>query len=157
MTRSEWVKEGWKTRRQRYGDNGGIVGPPRIQFCPKGHDTFLTGRGKSGGCKVCTRAAHLRWRKNNPEKMREVSRRSDLKMSYGLTPEKWQKMFEAQKGRCAICDKHQSHFKTKLCVDHNHSTGKVRGLLCPSCNHLLIALENKKFCLNATLYLEKYI
>ena len=129
----------------------------RKRFCMKGHDTFMVGRVANGGCKICRQEAHMRWRKKNPEKMREVSRRSDLKMSYGLTPEKWQEMFEKQKGCCAICEKHQSQFKAKLCVDHNHETGKVRGLLCPSCNHLLIALENKNFCLKATFYLEKYL
>jgi hypothetical protein len=43
-------------------------------------------------------------------------------------------MFEDQKGCCGICKRHQSEFKKRLGVDHNHSTGKIRKLLCDRCN-----------------------
>ena len=43
-------------------------------------------------------------------------------------------MFEKQKGRCWICQRHQVELKTMLYVDHDHITGAVRGLLCPRCN-----------------------
>jgi len=43
-------------------------------------------------------------------------------------------MYIAQEGRCAICKRHQSEFRRRLDVDHSHSTGKVRGLLCVACN-----------------------
>ena len=46
-------------------------------------------------------------------------------------------LFEKQKGRCAICDKHQANSKTTFHVDHDHETGKVRGLLCGVCNSQL--------------------
>lgn len=52
----------------------------------------------------------------------------------GITPEIWYSMYDRQQGCCAICGKHQSNFKRKLDVDHNHTTGKVRALLCSSCN-----------------------
>lgn len=39
-----------------------------------------------------------------------------------------------QNGKCSICARHQSEFNRALCVDHNHKTGKVRGLLCNMCN-----------------------
>lgn len=41
-------------------------------------------------------------------------------------------MFE--KGLCKGCYKHASLLKKALCVDHNHTTGKIRGLLCAQCN-----------------------
>jgi hypothetical protein len=41
----------------------------------------------------------------------------------------------------------------RLCVDHNHKTGKVRGLLCDSCNQWLGAIENKQFLEKALVYL----
>lgn len=44
------------------------------------------------------------------------------------------KPLEEQKGCCAICGKHQSKLKSKLHVDHCHVTGKVRQLLCKTCN-----------------------
>lgn len=53
---------------------------------------------------------------------------------YGISVEQYNEMFTAQYGCCAICNKHQSAFKRRLAVDHDHETGIVRGLLCGSCN-----------------------
>lgn len=53
---------------------------------------------------------------------------------YNLTPDDYNQMFEAQEGKCLICGTHQSDLKKKLFVDHCHTTGKVRGLLCHKCN-----------------------
>lgn len=52
--------------------------------------------------------------------------------------EQRQKLFEAQQGKCGLCQKHESTFKHKLNVDHNHKTGQVRGLLCYRCNKYVI-------------------
>ena len=60
------------------------------------------------------------------------SRKQELKQ-YGLTIEEYNQMFVDQNGVCAIC-KEQSQNGTNLCVDHCHTTGKVRGLLCTGCN-----------------------
>lgn len=54
-----------------------------------------------------------------------------LKFLYGITKEQYQKAFKKQGGKCAVCGK-KSHYA--LVVDHDHSTGKFRGLLCRSCN-----------------------
>ena len=54
--------------------------------------------------------------------------------TYGITAEDWDEMYNAQGGRCGICDTHQSEQKRRMDVDHNHSTGKVRALLCTNCN-----------------------
>lgn len=51
-------------------------------------------------------------------------------------------MFLKQGGCCAICGRHQEAFTQRLAVDHDHSTGAVRGLLCASCNNLLGRVEN---------------
>jgi hypothetical protein len=53
---------------------------------------------------------------------------------YGLTDEDYNNMFTAQGGKCLICGKHQSELKKALSVDHCHSTGNIRGLLCNNCN-----------------------
>lgn len=66
----------------------------------------------------------------NPE-----SQRLRLYISrYGLDIADWHSMFKKQRGCCAICGTHQSKLKQTLNVDHNHSTGIVRGLLCSNCN-----------------------
>lgn len=49
-----------------------------------------------------------------------------------------QKLSDAQGAKCAICGKHESQFTRRLSVDHNHATGKVRGLLCFRCNKFLV-------------------
>jgi hypothetical protein len=44
------------------------IGPPKVQFCPKGHDTFIVGRFSTGMCKVCKRAKNREWEVNKPIK-----------------------------------------------------------------------------------------
>lgn len=61
----------------------------------------------------------------------EVTRERRLKSRYVLTLTEFDERSRAQDGRCAICRKPP---KAQLCVDHAHSTRKVRGLLCRSCN-----------------------
>jgi hypothetical protein len=56
---------------------------------------------------------------------------------YGITVEDYNRMFEEQGGRCKICETHQSELSKALAVDHDHSTGRVRGLLCHRCNTAL--------------------
>ena len=51
-------------------------------------------------------------------------------------------MFKEQKGRCAICERHQNDLTRTLCVDHDHKINKVRELLCNECNVALAAFEN---------------
>lgn len=64
-------------------------------------------------------------------KAKESARRSTLK-KYGLTTESYDEMLKAQNGICLICHRHPR--KYRLVVDHDHKTGKVRGLLCSRCN-----------------------
>jgi recombination endonuclease VII len=57
----------------------------------------------------------------------------DLKAKYGITLEDYAAMLERQDGQCAICGTADE----KLVVDHNHTTGRVRSLLCHLCNALI--------------------
>ena len=105
------------------------------------------------------------WNLNNPEKLVEIRQRyngSDkgknkrLREKYGISLEDYNKMFANQNGCCAICGRHQSQLPQPLFVDHNHSTEKVRGLLCCRCNHLLgNSLDNPEILLIAIEYLIK--
>lgn len=108
--------------------------------------------GLDYNCKTCvsdyrkrTRHKYLARMKRYSAKYRllgkrvAVKRRSDLKRSYGLTPEDVEQMKRSQGGRCAICQKRprKSQPGSLLCVDHCHSTQKVRGLLCGLCNKMI--------------------
>lgn len=67
-----------------------------------------------------------------------LSRESNLKRLYGITVEQYDNMLEGQNNACAVCKRHTSNFKTRLCVDHDHKSGEIRGLLCHYCNHRLV-------------------
>lgn len=57
---------------------------------------------------------------------------------------------------CAVCKKHKSHFSRNLSVDHNHKTGKVRGLLCYRCNRLYVNINTIETAKAVYEYLVKY-
>ena len=66
---------------------------------------------------------------------------SRIERKYGLPRRDYWALLEAQDGKCAICSKainvteeRRAHVAVALCVDHDHSTGQVRGLLCFACN-----------------------
>ena len=85
---------------------------------------------------------------------REERRNCSLKRDYGINVVQYNLMFDAQSGCCAICKVHQSQLKKRLHVDHNHKTGKVRGLLCPRCNTKLGVVEDKDFLVKSKFYLK---
>jgi hypothetical protein len=92
------------------------------------------------------------WRKNNPNYMREYRRanadkikaqeRSQNLRAYGLTADDFERMEQDQGGRCAICGALPAGRWKRLFVDHDHKTGKVRGLLCHLCNSALERIDN---------------
>jgi hypothetical protein len=91
-------------------------------------------------------------RKKDPIKQRRYA----LKHLYGLTPEGYDQMLAAQNGGCAICGNGCTTFKY-LPVDHDHTTGTVRGLLCSGCNLGLGKFKHSPELLQAALlYLERH-
>lgn len=78
-------------------------------------------------------------RKNaNPEKRRK----NKLSSEYGMTPEQWQTMFEAQGCKCAICNATEPGSKIGWNTDHCHKSGRVRFILCAHCNRGLGAFKD---------------
>lgn len=125
------------------------------RFCIKGHDTCLFGRTKKHHCKKCRAIDNAKYQHSTHRK--QYIYKHHLKISYGITVEQYNAMFKLQNGNCAICARPQHDFVRALAVDHDHITGKVRGLLCPICNTNLEVLENKSYCLKASLYLNKAV
>jgi hypothetical protein len=94
------------------------------------------------------------------EKKRERSRRAAhryrLKKKYGMTKEEWDRILKSQNFCCAICKSETSGTKRTWHVDHCHKTGKVRGLLCQRCNHLVgNAQDNIQLLMEAAMYLAR--
>lgn len=94
-------------------------------------------------------------KKYNKTHYKEIRERR-IKYKYGITLEQYDEMFAVQDGVCAICGGVNPN-NGRLCVDHDHTTGKVRGLLCQSCNSVIGYIkENIGVLLNMGVYLEKY-
>lgn len=77
---------------------------------------------------------------NDPEfreRRRAAVRKSQRKAKYGLSDEQYQQLRDDSKGVCKICKKPPHSDGRSLHIDHDHKTGKVRGLLCTSCNLFL--------------------
>ena len=92
----------------------------------------------------------------DPEGVRLSYRKQNLKHWFGITPEDYERMLGDQRGLCAICERHYSNFKNRLAVDHCHHTGKIRGLLCASCNSGLGKLQDDvDYLESAILYLKR--
>ncbi len=77
----------------------------------------------------------------NKEKIAAWTRDYLLKATFNITVEEYNKKLANQNENCDICKKHYSLFKRNLSVDHCHSTGRIRGLLCSNCN---VALGHMK-------------
>lgn len=73
-----------------------------------------------------------RWREENPDRASSAIREATLKKKYGITQKQYNDMLLSQDNKCHICGVEPT--KQRLHVDHNHLTGKVRALLCQSCN-----------------------
>lgn len=67
-----------------------------------------------------------------------------------------QKLYDKQGGKCYICGKPESHFTKRLAVDHNHKTGRVRGLLCFRCNKFQLGRHTIESIVALLIYLADY-
>ncbi len=116
--------------------------------------------GLSEKCKNC-KSSYDRWFAKNPTPTKR-RRNGTIKNiyrhieKYGLTPDDYEAMLERQGGVCGICG-HVPNGR-RLCVDHDHATGKVRGLLCNGCNVALGAAKDEVSVLMRMIdYLKSYL
>ena len=95
------------------------------------HDNREMRDGKTSYCKPCASERSKLWKENNKERARDTY----LRGTYGISLSDYSQMFDKQGGCCAICGvKEDKAPRSNLFVDHDHSTGLVRGLLCHHCN-----------------------
>ena len=84
-------------------------------------------------CKACYNERVKRYRErlrtDDPEEWKRRQKRYSVKSKYGVDADWYEERLERQAGRCAICLR-----IAKLSVDHDHSTGAARGLICRPCN-----------------------
>jgi hypothetical protein len=137
--------------------------------------------GLAGSCKACAKAyskarydadpkaAHARykaWKARNPKRVKELAKQwahanrhnwyyRHIKYKYGLSKARYLQMIADQSGHCKMCPVEHTD-SVKLHVDHDHTTGLVRGLLCVDCNALLgHAHDNESILFNAIEYLRQ--
>ncbi len=118
----------------------------------------------SSTCSSCTRASSDKWSKENKDRStkrkREWYRRNSDKQldtflirEYGITIDDYRDLLDSQNGSCAICHKTNDD-GVRLSVDHDHKTGRVRGLLCRTCNWAVGFLyDDKGLALSVARYL----
>lgn len=119
------------------------------------HKDKNSATGYTYQCKDCRNTKYKEYYYSDLEKIKEKNRRSSvkrkqyytselgiissrkahLKRKYNITLEEYKAMSLLQNHKCFICGSPEMNNKNKvLCVDHNHTTGKIRGLLCGNCN-----------------------
>jgi hypothetical protein len=126
--------------------------------CDESKDLAKFGKNKKSKsglrtvCDSCHNEARRIYRLNNKAQLRDYH----LQATYGLTPLAYKTMYEAQGGCCKICSIKEKHAPNqRLCVDHDHDTGVVRGLLCSKCNAAIGLLQDSsEFTIKATTYLQ---
>ena len=109
--------------------------------------------GKHAWCRNCEAKGSGIWNKNNPAAVKKIKQRryvnsargKHLREKYGITEQHYQELFVAQGGVCKICG--QPERKRFLNVDHDHTTGRIRGLLCRTCNWGLGHFKDDRYLL----------
>lgn len=108
--------------------------------CPKGHNGLrYTIKGQ---CKECLRSSTKNKYKTNPEYWQEwryknidKCKSADIKRKFGITLIDFESMITAQQGECLICGVEFWSLNIRdVAIDHDHKTGKIRGILCRKCN-----------------------
>lgn len=110
-------------------------------------------KGSSGFYKTCKGC----WSEREVKRFQDSDRTHrdrNLRFKFGITEEEYQWMLEDQNYVCAICWEPERVVGRSLAVDHDHKTGKIRGLLCHSCNTGLGKfLDDPKLLVEASEYL----
>lgn len=131
------VKEATKRRETAAGALSPVADDER--WCPGCTTAIPTFYMNGARCKACA-----------------SSRRHEASVAstYGLAPGDYERLLALQQGRCAICRRRPR--AKRLAVDHNHGTGKVRGLLCEPCNRRVLGggHDSLQILRNAVYYLE---
>lgn len=82
----------------------------------------------------CKKCCSEKFKQKYESKDAITKKNGALKNAFGITLVEYDRMYQIQSGRCRICNRHSTETKKWLSVDHCHTTGRVRGLLCAQCN-----------------------
>lgn len=110
-----------------------------------------TKNGYKHVCKTCRSIKRKTYNEKRPTS--EQAKTARLKWKYGITPEDYDNMMISQHSKCYICSKSDS----ELVIDHCHTNGHIRALLCGNCNKGLGFFKDNTINLNNAIeYLIKF-
>lgn len=106
-------------------------------------------------CRECQKIYAHSYKRLSKQTSAQI-RKTNLRKCHGLTLEQYAEMLKQQNERCAICGSTDTGANTNnFAVDHNHETGKIRGLLCKPCNLALgLFKDAETILLKAVYYLQ---
>ena len=129
---------------------------PLDDYYKTGRKTDTNKDNRHYTCKECTKARVSKAHHENPN----LQRNRDLRRLYNIGIEEYEKLLAEQGGHCAVCEATQPggrHATQHFPVDHCHTTGEVRGLLCHNCNTALGLLKDDPSRIaNLITYLAKH-
>jgi len=127
----------WELRRRRSTPKP-IPAEKKCTVCGevKPIDQFYTLKSHrpTSGCKSCHVVNATEWAKENRDRKKMASWAWRINKDYGLSVKEYLVMYERQAGKCAVCLRELELYGKFTSIDHNHTTGAVRGLLCRQCN-----------------------
>lgn len=141
---------------------------PRFEAKTRGSTRYFTGKAckhghvaerntKTGTCSECLKGCVRAYERRNFREVDERRRAYHLKKYYGIAPAEYEALLFAQQNSCAICRSTDPKDRwDRFHVDHDHRTGKVRGLLCGPCNTAIGKLKDSIPLLKAAIeYLQE--
>jgi hypothetical protein len=159
VLREQWVRpEGYVEPVEKACSRCGEVKP--IGEFTVNHSYLLGGR--EARCRSCLNGQRREYRARPETKalVRNWETRSKLKMRYGISHDEYLRLLGEQGGRCAICGglPEGGPKSSRLHVDHDHDTGRVRGLICLKCNSALAQFgDSLEGVMKAVEYLKRSI
>ena len=127
------------------------------QQCKK-CNVLLKPKNRSKSKKLYCKPCVSEYQRHAYKKNLQTHLKAQLKRYYSITLEEYLNILEKQNGVCAICKLPESNpKKSRLSVDHDHTTHKVRGLLCDDCNNMLgRAKDSTNILLSGVSYLKLF-
>lgn len=162
FTKCSKIKDGYygTCKECRYGHKPykpQLEGLKICTLCKKEKDiSFFPKAWKSNSymseCKNCRNKRTDKYRANQDKEYKvKRNRRKRLREKYDMSPDDYNKMYILQEGKCKICKDPYD----KLYIDHCHTTGLIRGLLCGGCNTGLgMFKDNSNYLSSAIEYLK---
>lgn len=116
------------------------------EFYPKNGGYF------TGSCKICLSEKQKLYPKSRKKYSKEYHRERSIINNYNITKKEYDILYKEQGGKCAICGIPETELKRNFSIDHDHKTGKVRGLLCNLCNQGLGSFKDNQSNVENALY-----